>query len=48
MSFYVVAALCVLQVLGELSTWHFNQYIGCVLTFGGTAVYSHLRQATKK
>jgi len=35
-------------VLGELSSWHFNQYIGCVLTFGGTAVYSHLRQATKK
>ena len=34
--------------LGELSTWPFSQYLGCVMTFGSTYWYSILRQRAAK
>lgn len=36
------------MLLGELSSWPPSQYAGCMLTFAGTAFYSHLRQQVGK
>ena len=29
--------------LGEMRRWQLREYVGCTLTFGGTAFYSRLR-----
>ena len=41
---FVLSAL----TLGEMSTWRAREYVGCVLTFGGSAVYSWLKMKAKE
>jgi 4-hydroxybenzoate polyprenyltransferase len=35
-------------LLGELTAWSANQYLGCLLTFGAAMSYSYIKAAQKK
>ena len=41
---FVLSAL----TLGEMGAWRLREYAGCVLTFGGSAVYSWLKLKAKE
>jgi len=43
----VVLLLLSQLLLGEMQTWTWRQYFGCVLTFGGAAVYSAQKMLAK-
>ena len=39
----VVLVVLSALTLGEMRQWQLREYVGCTLTFGGTAFYSRLR-----
>lgn len=41
---FVLSAL----TLGEMASWRVREYVGCVLTFGGSAVYSYIKVKAKE
>lgn len=41
---FILSAL----TLGEMASWKAREYVGCMLTFGGSAVYSYIKVKAKE